>query len=368
MKIGKIIGLAVVMVALTGVAALAAPAQDASQFLKGKVINWTDATQSLEKRLDAAGDDFRRSKQGDLFFIGYLFPSRTTIRHSIGGSGGPFEVAVEGGEVEFRGRDDRECFDSRDHSGPAGLLLLKSLSKPKGGLLAAHFLDPRASYEFKTTPVYWLGSVNAESSLALLDKEFERGGESLRKSLIFIISEHNTPRTFDFLKKVAQGESYGLDVRKDAVFWIGNSKDPRGLDLLREVFRSAREEELKEQVVFALTLTDRKESLEELIRIAKTEADLEVRKNAIFWLGQKATQESIKTLKDFVEKPDEEVEVKESAIFAISQLPQEKAVPLLLSIAKGNKSPSVRKKAMFWLGQTGDEQALKFFEEILLKK
>jgi HEAT repeat protein len=55
-------------------------------------------------------------------------------------------------------------------------------------------------------------------------------------------------------------------------------------------------------------------------------------------------------------------------VFAISQLPQEKSVPLLIDIAENNKSASVRKKAIFWLGQTGDEEALKYFEKILLKK
>ena len=69
MKIRKTIGLAVVMVALTGVAALAAPARDPAPLLKGRVVQWTDATMSLEKRLDAAGDDFRRSNKGDLYFI-----------------------------------------------------------------------------------------------------------------------------------------------------------------------------------------------------------------------------------------------------------------------------------------------------------
>lgn len=368
MNTRKTIGLLAALVALTGVAALAAPGQDATQFLKGKVINRTDTSLSLEKRVDAVRDDFRRTKTGDLVLIGYVFPSRSTIHHHDGGLGGPFEVTVEDGELEFRGRSDSQSFESQDRGGPAGLLLLHSLSKPQSKILSARLIDTRESYEFKKVPVYWLGSVDAESSFGLLEKEFERGGEDLRKTLIFILSEHNTPRTFDFLKRVAQGVPYGLEVRKDAVFWIGNSRDPRGLGLLKEVFRGAREQELKEQVVFALTLNDRQDSLAELIRIAKTEEDLEVRKNAIFWLGQKASQESIRTLTDFVEKPDEEVEVKESAIFAISQLPQDKAVPLLVSIARENKSPAVRKKAMFWLGQTGDAQALKLFEEILLKK
>jgi HEAT repeat protein len=93
-----------------------------------------------------------------------------------------------------------------------------------------------------------------------------------------------------------------------------------------------------------------------------------VRKKAIFWLGQKASQESVKTLKEVVDKPEEDVEIKDSAVFAISQLPKDKAVPMLVAIAKENKSPSVRKKAIFWLGQTGEKEALELFEEILLKK
>ena len=42
--------------------------------------------------------------------------------------------------------------------------------------------------------------------------------------------------------------------------------------------------------------------------------------------------------------------------------------PMLIDIAKTNKSLAVRKRALFWLGQSGDPAALKLFEEILLKK
>jgi len=343
----------------------AAAAQDSAPPVKGKVVRWNNAAQSLDKRLDAAREDFRKSNGGDLFFTGYLFPSRSSIHHSIGG---PFEVRVEGGDVEFRGRGDGENIESTDHGGPAGLLLLNSLSKAKTPVLSAHFLDPTETYEFKTVPVYWLGSVDADSSVACLDGIFERGGDEVRKSLVFVISQHSTPRSFDFLKKAALGAGYGREVRKDAIFWVGNSKDARSLDLLKDIYGRTSEQELKEQVIFALTLTDSKEAIQELIRLAKTERNVEVKKNAIFWLGQKASQESVKTLKDFVDEPNEEVEIKDSAVFAISQLPEDKAVPMLAAIARENKSPAVRKKALFWLGQSGSEEALRVFEEILLKK
>ena len=93
-----------------------------------------------------------------------------------------------------------------------------------------------------------------------------------------------------------------------------------------------------------------------------------MRKQAIFWLGQKASKEATKTLTEVVESDEEDDELKKSAVFALSQLPNDQSVPMLIKIAKTNQSPSVRKNAIFWLGQTGDEEALKFFEDILLKK
>jgi len=348
----------------------AASARDSKQFLTGKVVKLNDSALPLEKRLNAARDSFRASKQGDLYFTGYIFPSRIKIHHHLHGQLGPYQVMAQDGRIRFHGQGQgtSESIEGDDQAGPVGFLLLNSLASPRTGILSARLIDPEGSYEFKSIPLYWLGSLDAETSVAFLDKEFESGGEELQKSLIFIISQHNSPRAFDFLKKTALASSLDLEVRKDAVFWAGNSRDPRSLSLLKEVLSGSRSEELKEHAVFALTLTDRREAVEELIRIAKFDPDLEVRKKAVFWLGQKASKESVGTLKEVVDKPDEDLEVKESAVFAISQLPKDKAVPMLMAIARENKSPAVRKKAIFWLGQTGDEQALKLFEEILLKK
>ena len=54
-------------------------------------------------------------------------------------------------------------------------------------------------------------------------------------------------------------------------------------------------------------------------------------------------------------------------MFALSQMPKEESVPRLIEVARTNRNPEVRKQAMFWLGQSDDPRALKFFEEILKK-
>src|SRR5437879_5744517 len=61
------------------------------------------------------------------------------------------------------------------------------------------------------------------------------------------------------------------------------------------------------------------------------------------------------------------LEVKESAVFALSQQPRDAGVPALIRVARTHPSPGVRKKALFWLGQSDDPRALALFEEILTK-
>ena len=60
--------------------------------------------------------------------------------------------------------------------------------------------------------------------------------------------------------------------------------------------------------------------------------------------------------------------MKKNAVFALSQLPKDEGVPKLMEIARTNRNPEVRKQAMFWLGQSKDPRAVKFFEEILTRK
>jgi HEAT repeat protein len=54
-------------------------------------------------------------------------------------------------------------------------------------------------------------------------------------------------------------------------------------------------------------------------------------------------------------------------VFALSQRPRDEGVPALIRIARENPDPELRKKAIFWLGQSDDPRALALFEELLTK-
>lgn len=345
---------------------------EAPGFLKGKVVDLSGNAAALDKKIESARGEAQKAKAGDLYFTAYLFESRHKIhRGSESRVSDGFVVNSKEAKIKIEetGKDKNQVgVEGKSEDAPAPVALLFLYSQ-KDGLVDVSLLDPDQSYDFTDAPVYWLGRATNDESLALVERYFESAGSTthLRSTLVFIASCHQGPKVPDFLKKVALG-NYAGKVKESAVFWLGNYGDSKSLACLKEIFAKVQDTDVKKHIVFAFQLSKQKEAVEELIKIAKNETNPEIRKSAVFWLGQKASVESIKALKDIVDEPKEESGLKEQAVFAISQLPKDKSVPMLIDIAKTNKSPSVRKRAIFWLGQTGDESALKFFEEILLKK
>lgn len=138
----------------------------------------------------------------------------------------------------------------------------------------------------------------------------------------------------------------------------------RAAEALLELARTGGDDDL----VFPATLADSVTVWPILLRLAKDRAAARsARKQAVFWLSQAAGDRAAEGLEDILAGDDEDRELREQAVFALSQLPQDEGIPILLRHARTNRDPSIRKKAMFWLGQSDDPRALALFEEILSK-
>lgn len=201
-----------------------------------------------------------------------------------------------------------------------------------GGMLK-QFINDSKMRRVRNTAVFWLGQV---------------GGE------------------LPFLADLARNEQEEVELRRQAVFAIGISRDQSALMTLQNLYQSIGQREVKKQIVFAASINENQnEAVTYLISLATSERDPEVKKQAIFWLGQKAGERSLKFLGDTASSNDADTEVQKQAVFAISQRPTDEAVPLLINIARTHAKAAVRKQAIFWLGQTGDERAVAFFRELL---
>jgi len=362
---------ALVLTAICTLLLLPLQGQGEADVLQGKVHYLDTEGLSLEKKMERAEQQFEKLGKGDVYFTGYAYLSTHEVcQGSIRDESRPYTISVVDGKIKRKRaskRKDSETYSTKEGNEVVGLVFLHKVTGKTSKIMDVELIDLDNAYEFTDEPIFWLGNVENGESIRFLEKEFESGDYKLQKTLVFVISSHDHTKAYDFLHRVALG-NYETKVRENAIFWLGNSKDERSLRDLKTIYKKVDEVQLKKQIVFAFQLSDQPEAIQELIRIAKTDDDQKIRKDAIFWLGQKASEECVKALKDVVDDSDEETKVKESAVFAISQLPQEKSVPMLIDIARTNKNPKVKKQAIFWLGQTDDEAALKFFEEILLKR
>lgn len=124
------------------------------------------------------------------------------------------------------------------------------------------------------------------------------------------------------------------------------------------------------QAMALFTITDG-DSWQPLLTLARDRAvDHEVRKQAVFWLGQAASRRAVGGLEDILADGDQELEIRKAAVFALSQHRGEAGVDVLIELAQTAREPEIRRSALFWLGQKADEdpRVIALFERILLGK
>ena len=115
-----------------------------------------------------------------------------------------------------------------------------------------------------------------------------------------------------------------------------------------------------------LILADAPDPWPLLLRVARDDTrPLAVRRSALTWLST-GVNDHLGIADE--ESDTEDDEMRKQAVFVLSQRPKGESVPELIEIARTAKRPSVRRSAIFWLGQTGDMRAVDVFTELLASR
>jgi len=124
--------------------------------------------------------------------------------------------------------------------------------------------------------------------------------------------------------------------------------------------------DLRGDPVLPTTLADSVTIWPSLLQLARSpRLPLERRRSAVFWLGQAAEAAVDRALDSIAGDTGTDREVRKQAVFALSQRSSEEAVPALIRVARTSPDPELRRTALFWLGQSNDPRAVDLFEEIL---
>ena len=89
------------------------------------------------------------------------------------------------------------------------------------------------------------------------------------------------------LLKIARSSRASEELRSRAVFWLGQAASEAAGVALDSIARDDRGDlDVRKQAIFALSQRSTDEAVPALMRIARTNGDPELRKTALFWLGQ----------------------------------------------------------------------------------
>jgi HEAT repeat protein len=268
-------------------------------------------------------------------------------------------------------------------------------------LLAIARDDTRPN-DVRSSALYWMSGVAPPEAAGPLAALARTGGErkSLREDAIMTLAQLRDGAGVPTLIELTRRDDGEFWLRERSIFWLGNAQDDRARATLRALASSdTLARKLREQAIFALGFLDGHGENGPFLRslygrlddtqlrdkviqgIAQSDDDadqrwlvdrvvdanesVELRKQALFWRGQKSTA-PLGDLLALYPRLDSR-ELREHYVFVLSQRQESAAVDRLIDLARNDADREIRAKAMFWLGQSRDPRASKFIEERISK-
>jgi len=167
------------------------------------------------------------------------------------------------------------------------------------------------------------------------------------------------------LMKFARTDT-NVDVRKTAIRAL-SERGEAAVDNLLKLYDSETLPDVKRAVLQSLSEIKSTRVEDKLFEIARSNDNVDVRRQAIRLLGERAGKRSFDFLSATAQSTDGNAEVQVQAVRAIGERKAEESVPLLIKIAKTHPNQMVRKQAIRSLGESGDPRAVEFFREVLSK-
>ena len=349
---------------------------------------------NLKAKIDGAIIAGKANAPGGRFWVGYQFEVRPGVAID-------FEVVDSAGSVYMSMDGTSMMFDPRHETRELGLFLLYDTTRE--AFTRAEVYNLRRTREYSSYPVYWVGHIGNEESLNYLKSILDAPAPEvnrLAERATFAIALHDDARVDSMLIDMIR-RPIDEPMRSRAIYWLGNtpetvakntlfteivrnnqestearhaamsalaiSRSAAVLPLLQNLFETMTTRELKRRALTGISRNDNGDAAATyLIRVAETEKDIELRKNAIANLGRIAGQKSLGALTSMVDS-DGDIELQKQAVVAIGRRAKDEAIPILIRTARNHPKMPVRKLAIQVLGQTGDERAVAFFRELLSK-
>jgi len=247
------------------------------------------------------------------------------------------------------------------------------LVSQKGGEEAADILMQTAKndpdQETREQAVFWLGQVRSDRAVPLLEDLLKNSKDNeIKNKALFALSQQSAPRAGQVLRDFAERETEDQELREQAIFWLGQKRSEDNATYLKGLYSRVKTDALKEKIIFSLSQQRNFGNAEWIMKIALDPKESIEMRKQALFWAGQNGGASTESFASLYDKMTDS-EIKEQLIFVLSQRGRDgKALEKLMDIAKNDKDKELRTKAVFWLGQSRDPRAAKFLEDLISKE
>ncbi len=147
--------------------------------------------------------------------------------------------------------------------------------------------DEKMPEDIRGDAIFWLGQ-NGIADLDFFKTLFKTThSQELRSKILNGVATGRDPGASAWLLDIARDKSFDIETRKNAIFWASQRRE-MDLTVLNTLYDQSRgEDELQEHILFIYSQRREPAAVDKLMSIARSDPNTELRKKALFWLGQK---------------------------------------------------------------------------------
>lgn len=161
--------------------------------------------------------------------------------------------------------------------------------------------------EVREAAAFWLANQRGHAGFLAIRKLVRQDPDpSFRRKLAFDLTLSRDPEALPELVRMAHQDASPA-VREQAQFWMAQqARNQGGNEIAGELHAAAEDDpdaHSRKQAVFALSRLPAEQATPQLVALVRTSKDPEVRKQAVFWLGQSHDPAALDFLTTFLQQP-----------------------------------------------------------------
>jgi HEAT repeat protein len=227
--------------------------------------------------------------------------------------------------------------------------------------------NPDPDPEVREAAIFWLSQTPNEGALDALLSILESGGtdEQVQERVVFAVAQHRSPRAAEVLRNYARNASAPVELRANAIFWLGQQGGADAGGFLRELYGSLQDPELKDRVLFSVSQSHSADNRTWLLARARDTRESIDIRKKALFWAGQAGLSAQEALEVYRSATDRDM--KEQALFVLTQVQEgrSQAVDGLMEIARTEQDGELRQRAIFWLGQSNDPRAAELLLQII---